>query len=124
MMYCVTQSYGQRNNHCHQTSLRRSALSVISRSRGCFEWVKTVVRQHSQSSIAKTESYCEVSMSVTSTEVNIQPTHKCSFCGKTNVEVAGVLVAGPGVSICQDCVFLCVEMVFKHSAKTDEPTAL
>ncbi|AYY51608.1 TPA: hypothetical protein L0163_000740 [Citrobacter freundii] len=63
-------------------------------------------------------------MSVTSTEVNIQPTHKCSFCGKTNVEVAGVLVAGPGVSICQDCVFLCVEMVFKHSAKTDEPTAL
>ncbi|WP_346763422.1 ClpX C4-type zinc finger protein [Escherichia sp. E1130] len=89
-----------------------------------IEWVKTVVRQHRQSSIAKTESYCEASMSVTSTEVNIQPTHKCSFCGKTNVEVAGVLVAGPGVSICQDCVFLCVEMVFKHSAKTDEPTAL
>ncbi|WP_326971894.1 ClpX C4-type zinc finger protein [Citrobacter freundii] len=85
---------------------------------------KAAVREHQRPSGAKTGSYCEVSMSVTSTEVNIQPTHKCSFCGKTNVEVAGVLVAGPGVSICQDCVFLCVEMVFKHSAKTDEPTAL
>ncbi|MBT1806035.1 hypothetical protein KKZ73_20645 [Enterobacter hormaechei subsp. xiangfangensis] len=63
-------------------------------------------------------------MSVTSTEVNIQPTHKCSFCGKTNLEVAGVLIAGAGVSICQGCVFLCVEVVFNHSAKTDEPTAL
>ncbi|HBM2776597.1 ClpX C4-type zinc finger protein [Enterobacter cloacae] len=63
-------------------------------------------------------------MSATSNKVNIQPTHKCSFCGKTNVEVAGVLIAGDGVSICQECVFLCVEIVFKHSARTDEPTAI
>lgn len=88
------------------------------------EKAKAVVREHQQLSGAKTESHCEVSMSATSTEVNIEPTHKCSFCGKTNVEVAGVLVAGPGVSICQECVFLCVELVFKHSAKADEPTAI
>jgi hypothetical protein len=55
-------------------------------------------------------------------QVNIQPTHKCSFCGKTNVEVAGVLMLGL-VPICQDA-FLCVEIVFKHSARTDEPTAI
>jgi len=85
---------------------------------------KAPLRQQKGLSGAKTESNCEASMSATSTKVNIQPTHKCSFCGKTNVEVAGVLVAGPGVSICQECVFLCVEIVFKHSAKTDEPTAL
>ncbi|MEP8780273.1 ClpX C4-type zinc finger protein [Enterobacter ludwigii] len=62
-------------------------------------------------------------MSATGNEVNIQPTHKCSFCGKTNVDAAGVFIAGDGVSICQECVFLCVEIVFKHSARTDEPTA-
>ena len=62
-------------------------------------------------------------MSATGIEVNIQPTHKCSYCGKTNVEVDGVLVAGPGVSICQECVFLCVEIVFKHAEKTDKPTS-
>ena len=88
------------------------------------EEAKAAVREHQRLSSAKTSSHCEVSMSATSTKVNIQPTHKCSFCGKTNVEVAGVLVAGPGVSVCQECVFLCVEIVFKHSAKTDEPTAL
>lgn len=68
MMYCVTQSYGQRSKHCHQTSLRRSALSGTSHNLGCFEWVKTVVREHSQSSIARTESHCGVSMSKTCTK--------------------------------------------------------
>lgn len=62
-------------------------------------------------------------MSGTSAEVNIQPTHKCSFCGVTNIEISGVLIAGPGVSICQKCVFLCVEIVFKHAEKTDKPTS-
>ncbi|MBZ7756562.1 ClpX C4-type zinc finger protein [Raoultella ornithinolytica] len=62
-------------------------------------------------------------MSVTSAEVNIQPTHKCSFCGIGNTKVSGVLIAGSGVSICQKCVFLCVENVFKHAEKTDKPTS-
>ncbi|EEE5091928.1 hypothetical protein [Salmonella sp. S132_54197] len=59
--------------------------------------------------------HCGEIMSVTSIEVNIQPTHKCSFCGKTNVEVAGV-------SICQKCVFQCVDIVFKYAEKTNSPT--
>lgn len=67
---------------------------------------KAAVLEHQRPSGAKTESDCEVSMSATSTKVNIQPTHKCSFCGKTNVEIAGVLVVGDGVSICQECVFV------------------
>ncbi|EKB75785.1 ClpX C4-type zinc finger protein [Klebsiella pneumoniae] len=62
-------------------------------------------------------------MSGTSAEVNIQPTQKCSFCGVTNIEVSGVLIAGPGVSICQKYVFLCVEIVFKYAEKTDKPTS-
>ncbi|CAM3945055.1 ClpX C4-type zinc finger protein [Pluralibacter gergoviae] len=53
----------------------------------------------------------------------LAPTHKCSFCGKKDVEVAGLMFAGPGVSICQDCVLLCVEIVFERLAKTDEQTA-
>lgn len=57
-MFYGTQSYGQTNRQCHLTSLRRNALSVISRNQGCSERVKTVVRQHSQSSGAKTVRNC------------------------------------------------------------------
>jgi len=35
---------------------------------------------------------------------------RCSFCGKTSVEVKK-LVAGPGVYICDGCVALCGEMI-------------
>lgn len=62
-------------------------------------------------------------MSGTKTEANAQATHKCSFCGARNIEVAGVLIAGPGVSICQKCVFQCVDIVFQHADKTDKPTS-
>ncbi|HBQ6199094.1 TPA: hypothetical protein MYN45_001566 [Klebsiella variicola subsp. variicola] len=62
-------------------------------------------------------------MSEASAQVNIQPTHKCSFCGVTNVEVSGVLIAGPGVSICQKCAFLCVEIIFQYAEKTNKPTS-
>lgn len=48
-------------------------------------------------------------------KANTQPTHKCSFCGIDNVELKGVMVAGPGVSICSDCVELCVGIVFKKA---------
>ena len=48
------------------------------------------------------------------------PTHARSFCGKNNHQVEGILIAGPGVSICQDCVFLCIDIVFKNSAGRNE----
>ena len=44
-------------------------------------------------------------------------THRCSFCGKSNVEVRGTIIAGPGVAICQECVFGCVEIIFQSNAK-------
>jgi ATP-dependent Clp protease ATP-binding subunit ClpX len=38
---------------------------------------------------------------------------QCSFCGKTQGQVA-LLIAGTSVNICDDCVGLCVEIVFRH----------
>lgn len=89
-----------------------------------FKKLKAGLREQFRLSGAKTESHCEEIMSANSTGVNIQPTHKCSFCGKNNVELSGVMIAGPGVSICQECVFLCVEIVFEKSAKAEAPTQL
>lgn len=34
----------------------------------------------------------------------------CSFCGKSETEVK-VLVAGPDVAICDECVSVCQELV-------------
>jgi ClpX C4-type zinc finger protein len=34
----------------------------------------------------------------------------CSFCGKASHHVA-TLIAGPGVSICNECVELCVDIL-------------
>jgi ClpX C4-type zinc finger len=42
----------------------------------------------------------------------------CSFCGKSNTEVAR-LIAGPGVYICDQCVGLCTSIL--DEAKSDEP---
>ena len=36
----------------------------------------------------------------------VDTTLRCSFCGKDNQQVAK-LIAGPGVSICDECVELC-----------------
>ena len=35
---------------------------------------------------------------------------KCSFCGKTQVEVEKI-IAGPGVYICNECVMLCNDIL-------------
>lgn len=40
----------------------------------------------------------------------IKTTHKCSFCGKHNQQVRH-MVAGNGVSICDECVLGCVEVI-------------
>lgn len=50
-------------------------------------------------------------------KANLHPTHKCSFCGKTNKEVAHI-IAGDGVCICDECVYLCVEIIFKQIRRT------
>ena len=44
------------------------------------------------------------------------PLH-CSFCGKSQHEVE-VLIAGPGVHICSECVDLCGEIVEDKRANT------
>ena len=36
--------------------------------------------------------------------------YSCSFCGKPNHQVH-VLIAGPGVSICNECIVLCVDVL-------------
>ena len=110
MMLCVTQNCGHKS---------RPARVITGKTRR----VKTVVLPHNRPSVAKTVSNREVSMSGTSTTVNIQPTHRCSFCGVTNVESEGAFIAGPGVSICQKCVFQCVEIIFNQAAKTNKPTS-
>ncbi|MCH0685618.1 hypothetical protein KVQ01_11365 [Escherichia coli] len=46
-----------------------------------------------------------------SDETRLAPTHKCSFCDKNNNQVKHMIV-GPGVSICDECVLLCIETIF------------
>lgn len=43
----------------------------------------------------------------------------CSFCGKTQHEVR-VLIAGPAVFICDECVGLSAEIVAGHNAAADD----
>jgi len=40
-----------------------------------------------------------------------KPEPQCSFCGKTQSEVGGRLIAGDGVFICADCTALCHELL-------------
>ena len=61
MMFCVTQSYGQRNRRCRQIGLSRNALSARS-SRGCSKKVKAMVLEHQWLSGAKVANDCEVIM--------------------------------------------------------------
>lgn len=47
----------------------------------------------------------------------------CSFCGKTETGVK-ILVAGPDVCICDDCVMLCQELIdaaLKPETSYDRP---
>lgn len=55
---------GRKSRNYPLTGTKRNGLNGAS-SKGCFKWGKTVVRQHSQSSGAKTGRYCGVSMSNT-----------------------------------------------------------
>ncbi len=43
----------------------------------------------------------------------------CSFCGKSQDEVF-FIITGPAVYICDECVLLCNEIIFKESHNTIE----
>ena len=47
--------------------------------------------------------------------------YHCSFCGKYQDDLL-IIIAGPGVNICDECVDLCNEIVSKRRAekKTEE----
>ena len=38
------------------------------------------------------------------------PTLRCSFCGKPDSQVQRI-IQGPGVCICDDCVYLCLQVL-------------
>lgn len=56
-------------------------------------------------------------MATHSEKANLYPTHKCSFCGTTNNDVASI-IACDGVCICDECVFVCVKILFKKDRRT------
>jgi ATP-dependent protease Clp ATPase subunit len=45
--------------------------------------------------------------------------YRCSFCGKSQTEVK-VLVSGPGVFICDECVGLCQAVIDKKPRATTQ----
>ena len=44
---------------------------------------------------------------------------RCSFCGKDQHQVRKI-IAGNGVFICDECVFLCVEIIFYPDKRAKE----
>ncbi|EMN1408700.1 hypothetical protein ROS59_000659 [Enterobacter cloacae] len=51
-------------------------------------------------------------------KANQHATHKCSFCDRSNVDIdVKTIVAGPGVAICDNCILLCVEIIFKKGGE-------
>jgi ClpX C4-type zinc finger protein len=47
---------------------------------------------------------------------------RCSFCGKTEQQVRSI-VSGPGVYICDGCVYLCVEVLNEEHIPNEAPKA-
>ena len=47
---------------------------------------------------------------------------RCSFCGKTEPQVRRI-VAGPGVYICNECVYLCLELLSEEQIGSETPKA-
>jgi ATP-dependent protease Clp ATPase subunit len=47
--------------------------------------------------------------------------YRCSFCGKAQTEVK-VLISGPGVFICDECVDLCRSVIDKKPRATTDGT--
>lgn len=53
-------------------------------------------------------------------KANLRAIHKCSFCGKTDSDVTTIITGGfsRGACICDECVYLCVEIIFKQIRRT------
>jgi hypothetical protein len=47
---------------------------------------------------------------------------RCSFCGKTEQQVRKI-VAGPGTYICDQCIYLCVEVLNEEHTPSDTARA-
>ncbi len=47
---------------------------------------------------------------------------RCSFCGKNETQVRRV-IAGPGIYICNECVFLCEGILKEEQIANDTPKA-
>jgi hypothetical protein len=47
---------------------------------------------------------------------------KCSFCHKTQQEVATLIVGGDDISICNECTTLCAEQISKSVPTIKNPT--
>lgn len=50
-----------------------------------------------------------------------KPNKKCSFCGKSEEDVK-LLIAGPGVNICDDCTKLCFNIMDSQNLEEDDDT--
>ena len=47
---------------------------------------------------------------------------RCSFCGKTEQQVRRI-VSGPGIYICDGCVYLCLEVLNEEHIPNEPPKA-
>lgn len=47
---------------------------------------------------------------------------RCSFCGKTEQQVRRI-VSGPGIYICDGCVYLCLEVLNEEHIPNERPGA-
>ena len=51
----------------------------------------------------------------------IKPSHHCSFCGKSNLEVSR-MIAGDTATICDECIEICVITLFSNARSKPTPT--
>ena len=47
----------------------------------------------------------------------------CSFCGRTQNEVEQLLIIGPGVNICKDCIDMCNNALQRTASAPPPPRA-
>lgn len=50
---------------------------------------------------------------------DVEITHYCSFCGKSNVE-AKAIITSDSVCICDECILSCVNLIFTQALKNQD----